>query len=149
MNLKKNLFLSILFFTLCCWLASYVAFPYFAFGGYHYWAYDSSDPRNFCLNIILPSLLFIPFIILGNVNAKKAVPIVRFPVLWMVLILIDLAIISFGIFCGVMFIFPYYMGYFMISWCLGMIALLNILVWSVIAFKRAYLYHKERIADAK
>lgn len=148
-NLKKNLFLSILFFALCCWLASYVAFPYFAFGGIHYFSYDWHDARNILLNMSLPIVLFILCIVFGNYHAEKALPIARYFLLWLLLIVVTLAIMSFGVFCAVMFIFPENMAYFIISWVLGMIALLNILIWSTIAFKRAYLNGKERITNAK
>ena len=149
MNLKKNLFLSILFFALCCWLASYIVLPYFAFGGIDYYSYNWEDPRNLILNIILPTILFLPCIFFGNYHAKKALPIAGFDFIWLLLIVVTLAIMCFGVFCGVMFVFPYTMGYFMVAWFLGMIALTNILIWSTIAFKRAYLSHKERTANAK
>ena len=147
-NLKRNLFLSILFFALCCWLASYIVLPYFAFGGSNVYGYNYHDPRNFFLNIILPTLLFLPCIFFGNYHAKKALPIAGFDFIWLLLIVVTLAIMSFGVFCAFMFIFPFNMGYFLLAWILGMIALLNILIWSTIAFKRAYLKRKERTANA-
>ena len=130
-------------------MAAYIIVPFYAFGGFNYWTYDWQDTRNFIMNVMCPVILFVPFVIFGNIHAKKSGDIVRFPVLWAVLILVVLALIGFGIICAALFIFQTPIGYFMVSWFFGMAALINILVWSVIAFKRSYKKAVEKLNDAK
>ena len=130
-------------------MAAYIIVPFYAFGGFHYWSYDWQDNRNFIMNVMCPVILFVPFTIFGNMHAKKSGDIVRFPVLWAVLILAVLALIGFGIICAALFVFQTPIGYFMVSWFFGMTALINILVWSVIAFKRSYKKAVEKFNDAK
>ncbi len=101
------------------------------------------------MNVVCPVILFVPFTIFGNIHAKKSGDIVRFPILWAVLILVVLALISFGILVGALFVFPNLLVYFMVSWFFGMAALFNILVWSVVAFKRSYMKAVEKSNDAK
>lgn len=125
-------------------MAGYIIVPFYAFGGFHYWTYDWQDTRNLIMNVVCPVILFVPFTIFGNIHAKKSGDIARFPVLWAALILVVLALIGFGILVGALFIFPSLIGYFMVSWFFGMAALINILVWSVIAFKKAFINHREK-----
>ena len=130
-------------------MAGYIICPFYAFGGFHYWSYDWQDIRNLFMNVICPVILFVPFTIFGNIHAKKSGDIVRFPILWAVLILVVLALISFGILVGALFVFPNLLVYFMVSWFFGMAFFFNILVWSVIAFKRSFRKAVEKSNDAK
>lgn len=136
--MKKNLILSFVFFAISLWMASYIVLPYFAIGGIHYYWYNYKDPVNALINIILPSLVFAVCLYFANVHFGKALPIVRFPVLWMIGIVLIFALISFGIFIGVMMIFPFYLtSHLGVAFFLGQLALVDLLMCSVVAFKRS------------
>ncbi len=135
--MKKNLILSFVFFAISLWMASYIVLPYFAIGGIqHYW-YDYKNPVNALINIILPSLIFGVSLYFANVHFGKALPIVRFPVLWMIGIVLIFALMSFGIFAGVMMVFPHNLTTHLgVAFFLGQLALVDLLMCSVVAFKR-------------
>lgn len=136
--MKKNLILSFVFFAISLWMASYIVLPYFAIGGIEYYWYNYKDPVNALINIILPSLIFAVCLFFANVHFGKALPIVRFPVLWMIGIILIFALISFGIFIGVMMIFPFYLtSHLGVAFFLGQLALVDLLMCSVVAFKRS------------
>ena len=137
--MKKNLILSFVFFAISLWMASYIVLPYFAIGGIQYYWYDNKNPVNVLINIILPSCIFAVCLYFANVHFGKALPIVRFPVLWMIGIVLIFALISFGIFAGVMVIFPYTLtSHLGVAFFLGQLALVDLLMCSVLAFKRSY-----------
>ena len=145
--MKKNLILSFVFFAISLWMASYIVLPYFAIGGIHYYWYDFKNPVNVLIDIILPSLIFGVCLYFANVHFGKALPIVRFPVLWMVGIVLILALISFGIFAGVMMIFPHNLTTHLgIAFFLGQLALVDLLMCSALAFKRSWQQAKRVIA---
>ena len=137
--MKKNLILSFVFFAISLWMASYIVLPYFAIGGIQYYWYDNKNPVNVLINIILPSLIFAVSLYFANVHFGKALPIVRFPSLWMIGIILIFALISFGIFAGVMIIFPFYLtSHLGVAFFLGQLALVDLLMCSVVAFKRSW-----------
>ena len=136
--MKKNLILSFVFFAISLWMASYIVLPYFAIGGIHYYWYDFKNPVNVLINIILPSLIFAVCLYFANVHFGKALPIVRFPVLWMIGIVLIFALISFGIFAGVMML-PYTLtSHLGVAFFLGQLALVDLLMCSVLALKRSW-----------
>ena len=96
--MKKNLILSFVFFAISLWMASYIVLPYFAIGGIQFYWYDYKNPVNALIDIIIPSLIFAVCLYFANVHFGKALPVVRFPVLWMIGIVLIFALISFGIF---------------------------------------------------
>ena len=136
--MKKNLILSFLFFAVCLWMASYMVFPYVVVGEYRYMMYDATNPVNIVIGIVLPVLIYLPSIYFANAHFKKALPIVRFPVLWIIGAATAFLLIVFGCFCGVLVVFPLGFTYLLIALFFGEGALINIFIWSIMASTRGW-----------
>ena len=136
--MKKNLILSLVFFAVCLWMASYMVFPYFVVGEWNYMMYDATNPVNIVIGIVLPALIYLPSIYFANAHFKKALPIVCFPVLWIIGAVAAFLLIVFGCFAGVLYVFPLGFTYLLIALFFGEGALINIFIWSIMASTRGW-----------
>ena len=140
---KMNLFLSMLFFVISFWMATYITLPYFAIGGIHYYWYDDRNFWNFVINILIPLLIFAPSLYFANRHFGKALPIVRFPIIWIALILISLSIIVIGFMAGGLVVFwKLDWSHWTFAWFAGMLALFDFMMCSVLAVRQS-LKHKK------
>lgn len=140
-----NLFLSMLFFAISFWMATYITLPYFAIGGIHYYWYDDRNFWNFVINILIPLLIFAPSLYLANHHFGKALSIVRFPIIWIALILLSLFIIVIGFMAGGLVVFwKLDWSHWTFAWFVGMLALFDFLMCSVLAAKTSLKHKKPR-----
>ena len=133
----KNLFLSLLLFVVSFWLGTYVFLPYFAVGGIDYMVYDLTNWVNVLINIVVPLLAYAVACFFANRFFKESLANPHSRVLWIVLIVLLSCFVAFLLFFGVMVVVVYRnIINYDIGYLLGLAAVINLLVWSIIALKK-------------
>lgn len=137
LTFNKDLLISVLFFILSLWMATYIFLPYFAIGGIEYLAYDLNNPINIVLNIVIPVIMFCVFLFFANYFYKKTLSIANGLFLCIIQIIISSLLIVILIVLGIMVISVYSN---ITNWVIGYIAafvsVVNFFVWSIVSLKK-------------